>query len=128
MFKPNGELDGVPEAVPNLIDVLEKHGTEEQLAVWKGISADDGPMWRSWWVPPGTPDDITSALREAAFEMLNSQQFQEDFDKIVGDVLTINHGDYLENEYLGSIFGSLGPIIEAFEEFVPNCPIKLPGG
>ena len=125
-FKPNGELDGVPESVPNLVDVLEKHATPEQQAVWKGISADDGPMWRSWWVPPGTPDNITAALRDAAWEMLNSEQFQEDFDRIVGDVLTLNHGDFLEEEYLTSIYSNLDPIVAAFQKFVPDCPVRLP--
>ena len=128
VFKANGELDGVPSEVPNLIEVLEKHATPEQQAVWKGISADDGPMWRSWWVPPKTPDDITGALRDAAWEMLNSKQFQDDFDRIVGDVLTLNHGDFLEKEYLTAIYENLDPIIAAFQKFVPTCPIKLPGG
>lgn len=127
-FKPNGELDGVPAEVPNLVEVLEEHGTPEDQAVWKGISADDGPMWRSWWVPPGTPDDVTSALREAAWEMLNSEQFQGDFERIVGDVLTLNHGDYLEDEYLTTIYDSLDPIVAAFQKFLPDCPIRLPEG
>ncbi len=126
VFNPNGELDGMPEEVPNLVEVLEKHATPEQQAVWKGISADDGPMWRSWWVPPGTPDHITAALREAAWEMLNSQQFQDDFTRIVGDVLTLNHGDYLEDEYLTDIFANLDPIVSAFQKFLPNCPVRLP--
>ena len=122
-INPNTEIGDMPTD-RYAIDIIRKHAGEEAVATWIAITADNGPMWRSWWLPKGSSDEITKAIRDAAWEMMNSKQFVDDFERLIQDSLTLNHGDVLETEYLKGIFDNIENVVKSIKEISPECDIK----
>ena len=117
-FQNNGEID-FPADVRRVHDLLK---SEEQKRQHTLLSLDDlGPFHRAIYAPPATPDNIIQVLRKSIWEMLQSQSFTGDIERLRGDdPLDIRQGEKME----GIIKQALGKVQELeaiMRKHAPNC-------
>jgi tripartite-type tricarboxylate transporter receptor subunit TctC len=117
-FQSNGEID-FPADVKRVHDLLK---TEEQKRQHLLLSLDDlGPFHRAIYAPPGTPENVVRGLRKSIWDMLRSQAFTADIERLRGeDPLDIRPGEKME-EIIRQALGKVQELEAIMRKHAPNC-------
>jgi hypothetical protein len=105
-FQNNGEIDFSAD-VRRVHDLLKSKEQKRQHTL---LSLDDlGPFHRAIYAPPTTPENIIQVLRKTIWEMLQSQSFTADIERLRGhDPLDIRPGEKNGRNYHAGIGQSSG--------------------
>ena len=117
-FQSNGEID-FPADAKRVYDFLK---TEEQKRQHLLLSLDDlGPFHRAIYAPPATPENIIAVLRKSVWDMLHSQTFMADIERLRGDdPLDIRPGEKME-EIIKQALGKVQELEAIMRKHAPNC-------
>jgi tripartite-type tricarboxylate transporter receptor subunit TctC len=117
-FQNNGEVD-FPADAKRVHDLLK---TEEQKRQHILLSLDDlGPFHRAIYAPPSTPENIVGVLRKSIWNMLHSQAFTADIERLRGDdPLDIRPGEKVA-AIIKQALGKVQELEAIMRQHAPNC-------
>lgn len=109
---PDGKITRSPtvrDDIPTFYEVYRKvHGKIPSGVVWDALRAstiDLGILLRTYLLPPGTPEDRVTILRQAMVSVSKDPAFVADWEKIFGQklapvVVSADRGERLKNDFL----------------------------
>jgi tripartite-type tricarboxylate transporter receptor subunit TctC len=113
---PNSE-SALPDDVMNPIDLMEKHDVDPaQIADFELLANVTSRFAKMILMPPGTPDDIVNAFRQAWSDMLADPENNATFARLQGQPVIITPGAEIE-EVLAETVPGFGEIRSKFAQY-----------